>query len=71
MTSNFDELDLIVIIAIDIRAMQDGGLEPDMSTYGGLLYSCGQGGLHKAAKKIHRHMLQSNVTPTADGFTGK
>jgi pentatricopeptide repeat protein len=51
--------------------MQDGGLEPDMSTYGGLLYSCGQGGLHKAAKKIHRHMLHSNVIPTADGFTGK
>lgn len=56
---------------IDIGAMQDGGVEPDMSTYAGLLYSCGQGGLHKAAKKIHRHMLHSNVTPTADGFTGE
>lgn len=42
-----------------------------MSTYAGLLYSCGKGGLHKAAKKIHRHMLQSYVTPTTDGFTGK
>lgn len=41
-----------------------------MSTYAGLLYSCGKGGLHKAAKKIHRHMLQSYVTPTTDGFTG-
>lgn len=41
-----------------------------MSTYAGLLYSCGQGGLHKAATKIHRHMLQRNVVPAADVFTG-
>lgn len=50
---------------------QEGGLEPDMSTYAGLLYSCGRGGLHKSAKIIHRHMLRSNVTPTSDGFTGE
>ena len=49
---------------------QDSGVEPDMSTYAGLLYSCGQGGLHKAATKIHRHMLQRNVVPAADVFTG-
>lgn len=58
-------------LIIAVGALQDGGLEPDMSTYAGLLYSCGKGGLHKAATKIHRHMLQSNVTPTSDGFTGK